>query len=87
MALGVDGGGMKINVQITIESDEGKGEVLQEVSLPTSGHLRRGEACAHLPAKWVKVRLIAVKRTPLPGSTSNLLSVLNISDDSPYGCC
>jgi len=41
-------------VQITIESDEGKAEVLQEFSLPTSRHLRRGEACAHLPASGSK---------------------------------
>lgn len=37
MALGVDGGGMKIKIQITIESDKGQPEVVQQVA-----HLDRG---------------------------------------------
>jgi hypothetical protein len=40
MALGVDGGGMKIKIQITIESDEGKPEALQEVAQLNRGSLR-----------------------------------------------
>ena len=40
MALGVDGGGMKIKIQITIESDEGTPEVLQEVAQLNRGSLR-----------------------------------------------
>jgi hypothetical protein len=38
MALGVDGGGMKIKIQITIESDDGKPEALQEVAQLNRGH-------------------------------------------------
>ena len=40
MALGLDGGGMKIKIQITIESDEGKPEALQEVAQLNRGSLR-----------------------------------------------
>jgi hypothetical protein len=40
MALEVDGGGMKIKIQITIESDEGKPEALQEVAQLNRASLR-----------------------------------------------
>ena len=40
MALGVDGGGMKIKIQITIESDAGNPAMPQEVAQLDRGTLR-----------------------------------------------